>query len=266
MGRRGVAIVGIGVALALWLWWPVPSGAEPEPEKFTSSSRVVKHFEPSTDPLFEQAARGNFGDDYRTRVCDLCVSGRLSGPTCSTCEPDEEGLAPGMLVVDVVDEGGRPEDRGRIWVQHCDAKRVERGVFEVGEGPCMVTAGRRDGALWARSEGVEISVSRGGEAYVQVELHSARTGGLGVSVGSAPNGIRVLAVMPGTPAAAVGLEAGDVIVEVDGQSAHALGLRGFIATMTGPEGSEVDFVVQFEDDEGQGEEAISIVRSFLDKS
>ena len=172
----------------------------------------------------------------------------------------------GRLVIDVIDEDGRPTDRARVWVRGCPAERVGFGEFRVGEGACVVRAGRRDGALWARSRAVEVQVPARGEEYVQVELSSRRTGGLGVSIRPAEGGIRVVRVMPGTPAAELGLEAGDLIVEVDGVDTRDLDMRDFVQTMTGPEGTAVDFVVEYETEEGVSQEALSITRTFLDRS
>jgi carboxyl-terminal processing protease len=77
-------------------------------------------------------------------------------------------------------------------------------------------------------------------------------------------GVRVAEVVPLTPAWDAGLESGDVIVEVDGTPAGLLSLSDFQAVMTGPEGTEVDFVVEYEADTGFVEEEVTAARAFLD--
>jgi C-terminal processing protease CtpA/Prc len=76
--------------------------------------------------------------------------------------------------------------------------------------------------------------------------------------------MQVLWVMPGTPAARAGLAAGDVVLEVGGVPASTLESDAFIGLMTGPEGSEVDFLVGFESEEGFVEEEVTVIRQFLD--
>lgn len=267
MRRRSVAIVVVGLAgLAWWLWPRSEAPVETITARKKAPTAKVQRFRqtPKADPDMASAAQGAFGPEMQKRVCDLCEAGMLDRATCSQCE--DEPPATGTLVVDLIDEDGRPAERGRVQVRNCDVVGREAGVYRVLPGICEVFAFRRDGALWARSDRVDVEILEGDEAYVQVELKSARTGGLGVSIGRAEQGIRVLAVMPGTPAAEVGLEAGDVIVEVDGMATSELGLQEFIQTMTGPEESEVDFVVQFETDTGLAEEPVSIVRKFLEPS
>lgn len=279
MRRRaaaGLALVGILVAL-----WATRSSApadsaplaEARPERpkvtrFRPEARVEAP-EPGGDVLLE-AARGDFGEAYQERLCDLCAQGSLTGEVCelAACVAPEEVPALAEIQVDVVDEHGRPEDRARVRVDGCQVKGATRQrTFSVeAPGTCVVQAWRRDGALFARAPDVEVTVAPGGQEYVQLELASTRTGGLGVSILQDPEGIRVVSVMPGTPAEELGLAAGDVILEVNGVDTLDLDVRDFIAEMTGPEGTEVDFVVRLGDDPEAPPEPLTIVRRFLDRS
>lgn len=269
--RRAVA--GLALAACLVAWWNWPQPVDPAPAEAPSEvKRVVTRFEPAaaerSDDVFAQAARGELGDEYRQRVCDLCATGHLTGANCAPCPAEEEPPAElAELHVDVVDESGRPEDRARLIVTGCDVlQRGGRGAFTVKPGRCLVRAMRRDGALFARSPEVAVEVGAGAQEYVQLELASARTGGLGVSIHPDAEGIRVAAVMPGTPAAELGLGPGDLIVEVDGMDARELGLHGFIDAMTGPEGTEVEFVVRVGEGDDAVEEPLVIVRRYLERS
>lgn len=279
MRRRVVAgLALVGILVALWATRsdaPAPTTSVPEarPER-----PKVTRFRPEARPdapapeadVLLEAARGDFGEAYQERLCDLCAKGSLTGEVCelASCEADEQAPALAELQVDVVDEGGRPEDRARVRVVGCEVKGATRQrTFSVeAPGTCVVQAWRRDGALFARAPDVEVAVQPGAQEYVQLELASARTGGLGVSILPDPEGIRVVAVMPGTPAEELGLAVGDVILEVNGVDTMDLDVRDFIAEMTGPEGTEVDFVVRLGDDPEAPPEPLTIVRRFLDRS
>jgi carboxyl-terminal processing protease len=91
-----------------------------------------------------------------------------------------------------------------------------------------------------------------------------RTGGLGVMILEHELGIEVQRVWPGTPAAEMGLEAGDIITEVDGLPSSALTMDEFIQVMTGPVGTDVDFALAYEEDTGMTEEVITLTRAWLE--
>lgn len=256
-------------------WWAWPASEAPAVDapvaKQAVKKRVMERFtnaavplRDDSDGLFAEAASGELGDEMQAKVCELCRSGMIDPDACQLCEP--ERVSGGILVVDVVDEEGRPAEGARVWLQGCEHEQRGWREYVVIDGTCQVFAGRRDGALWAQAEPASAAVPDGEERYVQLELPSTRTGGLGVSVKADAEGVRVLAVMPGTPAAEMGLEPGDLIVEVDGLDTRGLELMDFIRTMTGPENTEVDFVVQFESDTGITEEALTIVRRYIEPS
>jgi carboxyl-terminal processing protease len=68
---------------------------------------------------------------------------------------------------------------------------------------------------------------------------SGRFSGVGLTVTEVPRGLRVASVFPDTPAERSGLEAGDVIVAVDGKSIEGLSSEVSAARIKGPEGTEV---------------------------
>jgi carboxyl-terminal processing protease len=68
-------------------------------------------------------------------------------------------------------------------------------------------------------------------------------GGLGIEVTQEEGFIKVVSPMDGTPAAAAGIEAGDFITHVDGESVLGLTLDQAVDKMRGPVGSEIVITV-----------------------
>ncbi|MDP3959179.1 MAG: S41 family peptidase [Pseudorhodobacter sp.] len=64
-------------------------------------------------------------------------------------------------------------------------------------------------------------------------------GGLGIEVTQEEGFVKVVSPMDGTPAAAAGIEAGDFITHVDGESVLGLTLDQAVEKMRGPVGSEI---------------------------
>ncbi len=169
----------------------------------------------------------------------------------------------GWFAVDVVDPEGRPSDRGGVVPDDCPGFQYhrDRQMFSADIGRCTVRAMRRDGALFARSEPVVLSVTGDDPAYAQLELAMVRTGGIGVRFQPDIGGMRVISVVEGAPAWDAGLEPGDLIVSVDGEPVDGLDSVGFVERMTGPEGTAVGFEVRLPD--GATEE-VEVKRSFLE--
>lgn len=69
---------------------------------------------------------------------------------------------------------------------------------------------------------------------------SGRFSGVGLTVTEAPRGLRVASVMPGTPAKQAGIEQGDLVVAVDGESIAGLPSDVSTARIKGPRGTEVE--------------------------
>lgn len=133
---------------------------------------------------------------------------------------------------------------------------------QVEEGSvCRAVAFRRDGLLQVRAEPIEFEAYDGTE--VMLVFPTGRTGGIGVQFQPVDGGVMVMAVMPGTPAAQAGLQPGDRIVSVGGELTDGLSAEDFVDAMTGPEGTEVDFEVEYETDEGTSIELITLTRAFL---
>ena len=124
-----------------------------------------------------------------------------------------------------------------------------------------IQAMRMDGLLYARSEPLLLEFREGRDLDAVLALPAERTGGLGVQIAMHADGISVEKVWPGTPADEMGLVEGDIIVAVDGQPTGEMELQEFISGMTGPVGSEVDFVLAGGD---TGELPMRLTRALLD--
>ncbi len=87
-------------------------------------------------------------------------------------------------------------------------------------------------------------------------------GGLGIEVTQEDGFVKVVSPMDGTPADQAGIEAGDFITHVDGESVLGLTLNEAVDLMRGPVGSEIEItVVRDEDSEPFN---VSIIRDTIE--
>ena len=182
--------------------------------------------------------------------------------------PTDTGAVPdrALLLIDVVDEEGRPSEGGFPAPMACPGfeKGPKPGSYFADPGVCTLQARRHDGLLMARGQVVATELSPGQVAYLTLELGNARTGGVGVRFQPAADGMRVVAVVDGSAAWDAGLEPGDLIVGVEGVAVQNLSSETFIQAMTGAEGTDVEFRVQFTTDTGVADETVRVTRRFLD--
>jgi carboxyl-terminal processing protease len=82
------------------------------------------------------------------------------------------------------------------------------------------------------------------ELKVFEEQTSGRFAGVGLSVTEVPQGLRVSAVFPDTPAKEAGIKAGDVITGVDGKSLAGVSSEVSTSRIRGPIGTSVDLTVK----------------------
>lgn len=266
MDRRAWAVLGGIAGLALlvlaFAWWAQPGDAPPEPVKIASHKpgkpRKPRPLLPS--PIEEpQAPEVPVVPD----PLPLPVSPEVAAKPGDTAEPAQTAT----LRIAV---GGLGSADAEVHLEGCGFG----GWMWVGSAtqfdniaaPCTLSAQarRRDGGLFTRSDQVELGLEPGDQGSISLVLPSERTGGLGVQFEPTEDGFRVVRILPGTPASKLGLEAGDVILEVDGLPAAALTADEFIGTMTGPEGSVVDFVVGQRMDTGLREAHFEVERTFLE--
>jgi len=250
----GVVLLGLG---ALWRFWGVE-------EAVIAVDRVeVKH------PASVEAPRA-----VTTRTATA-----PGLPEVDEAEPEEVDLMEqpweeaimsaethGMVWFSVETESGEPIDDWFVDSPDCGltwSSRLADVPMLAPEGDCTFRAWRLDGMLKARSDALTAEIRPGKELQVVLAIPDERTGGLGVYIQEHDLGIQVLGVMPHTPADDMGLERGDLIVAVNGVDAVDLELDDFISSMTGPEGSEVDFALAYEGDTGLVVEDITLVRTYL---
>src|SRR6185436_15414893 len=73
--------------------------------------------------------------------------------------------------------------------------------------------------------------------------------GIGVQLEIQDQQIRVVTPLPGSPALAVGIRAGDVLLEIDGNSLAGLELREVVKRIAGPKDSSVRLRIRRESSE-----------------
>jgi carboxyl-terminal processing protease len=78
----------------------------------------------------------------------------------------------------------------------------------------------------------------------QRSVVSGSFGGLGLQVDMADGLVRVVAPMPGTPAARAGLQSGDLIIRFDDQPVHGMTLADAVARMRGEPGTPISLVIR----------------------
>ena len=253
MRRRWIGAALLVVLLLGWWCWPARPSVEPaatdDPARAEIRRKVLEPLTRETvDPELVKALA----------LCVACAAGERTGEDCVPCGgPSEDELRSEVvelpegveLVVDVVNEDGRTEERAMIRVEGCPVIRRDGNVYTVDSHlECVVRAYRWDGGLQIPSE--EVRVVPGDEgAYVQLELRRGRTGGAGISFGRAGGAILVRGVVPGGPADALGLAHGDRILAVEGQPTTGMSDEDFVQQMTGLEGTEVRFTVEHADGE-----------------
>ncbi len=172
----------------------------------------------------------------------------------------------GEVVVDVVDEQGLAVESALVVVDCGAIVRMTRpgGALYVRVGSCTVRAFRRDGVFHTLSEPETVEVGPDDPAYVLLELPSARKGGVGLRFMPEEGGMRVMEVVPGSPADEAGLAAGDVVLDVGGHPTADMNPETFVGLMTGAEGSDVTFTVGWSGDTGLVEETVTVARRFLE--
>ncbi|BFM13138.1 S41 family peptidase [Simiduia litorea] len=68
-------------------------------------------------------------------------------------------------------------------------------------------------------------------------------GGLGIEVGMEDGFVKVISPMDDTPAAKAGIEAGDLIIKLDGKTVKGMDLNDAVKAMRGPKGSKIDVTI-----------------------
>ena len=153
---------------------------------------------------------------------------------------------------EVFDDEGRPVD-AVVFSTECPSRGyAEGGRFELyffAQGPmeCDVQASTQHGMLSAISETVWVEVEPEDHASVRLHIDAQPQGGLGVAFELNGEGARITWVHPGGPGMQGGLQAGDVILQVDGQDfVGVYDQNAFIQTTVGPVGTQVSLLLEGE--------------------
>jgi hypothetical protein len=165
-----------------------------------------------------------------------------------TCEPNPVPVPTGTASVSGVVRNAAGEPEGKVFVEGCGNRAItdEEGAYAMVAlpRPCAVQAFRRDGRLVASSDRVEVALEAGADRVVDLALPEIPQGGVGVKVEMGDDGVRVLEIIPGSSGEAAGLQAGDVVVEVEGAATTEMDLAQFVEEVVGDEGTELELVVR----------------------
>lgn len=256
----GVATIG-AIALCAGLW-PDERPAEAPPKTAKASTRYPK--KPHLPRLPELPTVAEAPKPAPAVELPAGHPPAMSMVTLDTDASDEIGF----VTVRVLEANGEVARRAHPFFDHCPilgpVGRTDAGMtYAVTPGECTLQARRRDGALFAWTDAVTVDVAIGDHLDVDLVLPSERTGGLGVGIAEDERGVAVTDVHADTPAGRAGLQPGDIITEVDGLPAATLTLEEFQQVMTGPEGTDITFVVEHPGDNGSDGTPYTIRRQYL---
>lgn len=249
--RRPSTVLAVVLGIVIGATWLAPAERPPSPAVPVVEVDVRPASSAPIVPTAAALPRSHVHEDVEVeREATAAVSRKASA---------------GRVRVEVVDEDGSSVDDA--WVVPVDCPGfvdVGAGEYAVELGPCVLVARRLDGALIARSIPAAVIVREGETASVALELPSRRVGGIGIRFQPEPDGMRVVEVVPGTPAEAAGLLPGDMILAVGDDPVAGMDTEQFVANMTGDEGTDVEFTVRNLADTGAPEQKVRVTRAYLD--
>ena len=253
--RRKMLVLGAVVLLCLVLWQRAGEGEDdPALSELVETVKQKEH----RRVVRRTGVRGNADFDRPRNDAEE----RLETGEAGLQEP-EPGL--GMIVGKVVNAHELPE--GAVWVSGSCVEGValtdaDGDFFSYAQpGACFIQAHRKYGLLRIWSEPVEVEVLSGEEVPVFLEVPPWKPAGLGISLNEDEYGISVEYVYPGSPAEQAGLQAGDVITEIDGVAAADLSIFTFIEYGMGEEGTDVDLVVESD----EFERSVTVTRGLVER-
>ena len=265
--RKWFFMAGI-IILALLYWLrptPAPRHVRLPPTRQEQARNPVEHKEVS--PLKPSPARA--ADLTPSRPATLPIHPPAGGEMSPTPPTQWESTyrPPVLIKIRVEDDSGHLVERATVQSRDCGFMRIAvSGITEISLDPaferCTVRAGRRDGMLfsWSQVEEVELT----GDTELVLQVDSEPVGGMGMQVAEHERGVLVQGLVPGAPASRAGIQAGEVVVEVDGVDSADLSIDDFILVATGPVGTRVGLVIAHPDENGNWtEREVTLTRELL---
>ena len=112
--------------------------------------------------------------------------------------------------------------------------------FSIDEN-CDIFLYKMDGAFRSYTEEQFVEYIPNGEIEITFRFPEQRIGGMGVSIIKEDRGFAIMNIYPNTPAEEMGLQNGDIIIEVNGESTYDLSMDDFLQLTTGYEGTTAEF-------------------------
>ena len=129
-------------------------------------------------------------------------------------------------------------------------------------GTLEAWATRRDGALDTQSEHAVLHTEDGGEYEIDLILPASIVGGIGVNLRPHPDGARISTLIRDGQGEYIGLQSGDIILAVNGETIAGLPLKEIASRIKGPEASTGTLRVRRADGD---EDDLSFEREFVEK-
>ena len=190
-------------------------------------------------------------------------------PAASRAKPVPKGR--GRIEGTVLETDGRPAVHGTVMILGPTGEVIGTGIGEEGRFSVHVVpsryrvyASRWDGQVEVRSDAQTMDVKAGKQVTAHFELPGHYSGEPGFIATLHTEGFRVEGVYKDTPAQRLGLSKGDLILEVEGISTLEMSEREFERSLVGPEGTEVELHIRFQDPDGDWEGVVNLQRSALD--
>ena len=209
-------------------------------EATTEQLRAVSEIASVTEEKLP-TTRVKINDEAEIFLCDgePCEIADIEVEDTSEIQPE------GMLIT--IEVGNTLGHRAIVSSQLCSIYSYldedDLAEFEIFQS-CDIFVYRMDGAFRSYTEEYFVDYIEGGEAELSFEFPTKKIGGMGVSIQKIEDGFEILHVFPDTPADELGLERGDIIVEVNGETTYNLSFDDFLQLTTGYEGTKAEFRLQ----------------------
>ncbi len=186
-------------------------------------------------------------EDSAKSFAKVSWSAPAEGATTPTCAIDHLPAPLDAAIYGRV-RGAERLPEGTVFLEGCGLQErgepapidVDGGFFlQAQEGRCSLRAWRRAGMLRIPGPWIEVDASAADDAEVDLEVPTFEPAGMGIGFQPVDEGVAVNQVHEGTPAAAAGLEPGDVITSIDGVDTSGMDVEDFLLHGIGPAGTDV---------------------------